>query len=296
MGNQTIINKTDRNILLTVAESDQSHAVVEINKFTGEIKYTNAHCKSHFPWMCPGKNIDSWTSFLNNRDDFKLREVIASINYEIPFIFSYSEGDKSVWLAAYLIGDYGDGAFLKIDEWASTSINSPEFKLALLTAINSSAVSKLFAKVEMLNLKQEASVRDLLNTDQIFVSDINLIKDNLKTIEKDLNQLNQNVDYTNKTSAISIETIKKISEDINSKLDLHRDSIIQLMGSDELLKFQINHIQKSIRETTEGSISDIRGAVKSASSDITRLVTIPASVALAIISFMQWLISHYIGK
>lgn len=296
MGNPIITNKTDRNVLITVAESDQSHAVVEINKSTGEIKYVNAYCKSHFPWINPGKNINDWVSFLNSRDDFKLREVIISMDHGIPFLFLYSEGDKSVWLAANLIGGHGDGAFLKIDKWASTNTDSPEYKISLLMAMNGSTISKLFAKVEMLSLKQEASLRDLLNTDKLFVSEVNLIKDNLKTIEKDLDKLNQNVDYINKTSSFSVETIKKISEDINLKLDLHRDSIIQLMGSDELLKSQIDLIQKSLRETTDGSIEDIRGAVKSASSDITRLVTIPASVALAIISFMQWLISHYIGK
>lgn len=289
-------NPPKRGMLLSVAESIETAAIIDVDKHTNSIKWLNNKCKKDLPWIKYGEDIRDWIGYLEARNEWSVAFVSSTQNTEIPVLFCRESSDILEWYAAYSMGDYGEGVFLKLEPWARTSKEGTEYSVTVLTAVNAVSITKLYSKVEMLSLKQTAEIRDLRINNSSVDSEMKSIRENLRLIEKDLNNINSNVDYANKTAMASIESMKKISEDINKKLDLQRDSIVSLMTSDEALKGQLDAIKNSLRETTQGSVDEIQGAVKKVSTDITKNVTIPASVAMATISFIQWLLSHYIGK
>lgn len=285
-----------RGMLQNVAESVINNAVLDINRKDNTVKWVNEYCKSVMPWLKFGSDIRDWLGYYDGRNEWSINDVHTHNNSDIPILFCRELELGHEWYAAFFMGDYGEGVFVKLEKWSETSKSGTDHSLSCLTAVNSLSLSKLYAQVEMLNLKHNAEIRDLRNSNSNTDGDIKSIKENLRSIEKDLEILNTNMDYSNKTAMASIESMRKINDDINMKLDLHRDSIITLMSSDDLLKNQLQVIKNSLKESTEGSVSEIQGAVKKVSSDITKNVTIPASVAMAVISFIQWLLSHYIGK
>jgi len=283
-------------MLLNVAESVITNAVLDINRKDNTVKWVNDYSKKNNGWIRFGSDIRDWLGYYDGRNEWSINDFHTSSNSDIPILFCHEVDSGHEWYAGFFMGDYGEGVFIKLEKWAETSKNGTDHSLSCLTGVNSLSLSKLYAQVEMLSLKHNAEIRDLRSNNASIDGEIKSMRDNLKAIEKDLEVLNTNMDYSNKTAMASIESMRKINDDINSKLDLHRDSIVTLMSSDDLLKNQLRVIKNSLKEETEGSVSEIQGAVKKVSSDITKNVTIPASVAMAVISFIQWLLSHYIGK